>query len=138
MTTPLVTALIPAYNAAATIRRAVNPILAQTCQNYEIIVIDDGSRDATAEIIASHYGDQVRLLRLTHNMGESGAMNEGIKIAKGELIASMQTMSWAPGETCQAGGRPGELSQRRSGDVRSSFCRWPGQGVARCGRDFFA
>ncbi len=97
MTTPLVTALIPAYNAAATIRRAVDSILAQTCQNYEIIVIDDGSRDATAEIIASHYGDQVRLLRLTHNMGESGAMNEGIKIAKGELIAFLDADDeWLP------------------------------------------
>lgn len=97
MTAPLVTVLIPAYNAAATIRRAVDSVLAQTYRNYEIVVIDDASRDATADIVASHYGDRVTLLRLAHNQGESGAMNEGIAIAKGELIAFLDADDeWLP------------------------------------------
>jgi glycosyltransferase involved in cell wall biosynthesis len=97
MTTPLVTALIPAYNAAATIRRAVDSVLAQTYRNYEIIVVDDASRDATADIVASNYGERVRLLRLPRNQGESGAMNAGITIGNGELIAFLDADDeWLP------------------------------------------
>jgi glycosyltransferase involved in cell wall biosynthesis len=97
MTTPLVTALIPAYNAAATIRRAVDSVLAQTYRNYEIIVIDDASRDATADIVASSYGDRVMLLRLPQNHGESGAMNAGISAAQGELVAFLDADDeWLP------------------------------------------
>jgi glycosyltransferase involved in cell wall biosynthesis len=97
MTTPLVTALIPAYNAAATIRRAVDSVLAQTYSDYEIIVVDDGSRDATADILANEYGDRVRLLRLPKNQGESAATNEGIARARGELIAFLDADDeWLP------------------------------------------
>jgi len=97
MTGPLVTALIPAYNAAATIRRAVDSALAQTWHNLEIVVVDDGSRDATAHIVATVYGDRVRLLRLARNQGESAAMNEGIAIAEGELIAFLDADDeWLP------------------------------------------
>lgn len=97
MTSPLVTAVIPAYNAAATIRRALDSVLAQTYRNYEIIVIDDASTDATADIVATHYGDRVRLLRLPHNQGESGAMNAGIAVANGELIAFLDADDeWLP------------------------------------------
>ena len=96
-TAPLVTVVIPAFNAAPTIRRAVNSVLRQTCDNYEIVVVDDGSHDATAEIIASEYGDQVRLLRLPGNRGESAATNEGIAAAKGELIAFLDADDeWLP------------------------------------------
>jgi glycosyltransferase involved in cell wall biosynthesis len=97
MATPYVTVLIPAYNAAATIRRAVDSVLAQTYRNYEIVVIDDASRDATAEIVGTQYGDQVRLLRLPRNLGESGAMNAGIAVAKGDLIAFLDADDeWLP------------------------------------------
>lgn len=97
MTTPLVTVLIPAFNAAATIQRAVDSALAQTCRNFEIIVVDDGSRDATSEIVAAYQSDKIRLLRLARNQGESGAMNEGIAAAKGELIAFLDADDeWLP------------------------------------------
>jgi glycosyltransferase involved in cell wall biosynthesis len=99
MTTPLVTAVIPAYNAAATIRRAVDSVLAQTYRNCEIVVVDDGSRDETAEIVATEYGDRVRLLRLPKNQGESAATNEGIASARGELIAFLDADDeWLPGK----------------------------------------
>ena len=73
MTTPLVTVLIPAYNAAATIARAINSVLAQTFTDYEIIVVDDGSRDTTSEIVQSYDEAAIRLLRLPSNQGASTA-----------------------------------------------------------------
>src|SRR5262249_39357728 len=97
MTAPRVTVLIPAYNASSTIERAVDSVLAQTYSDYEIIVVDDGSRDATADIVASRYGDRVRLLCLTRNQGESAAMNHGIDAAEGELIAFLDADDeWLP------------------------------------------
>ena len=94
---PSVSVIIPAFNAAATIRRAVDSVLAQTYRNYEVIVIDDGSRDTTADIVASHYGDRVRLLCLARNQGESAAMNHGIAAAEGELIAFLDADDeWLP------------------------------------------
>lgn len=97
MQTPSVTALIPAYNAASTIRRALDSVLAQTYPIDEIIVIDDASRDATAEIVEREYGDRVKLIRLQQNLGESGAMNEGIAVASGELIAFLDADDeWLP------------------------------------------
>ena len=99
MTPPLVTALIPAFNAAATIRRAVDLVLAQTYRNLELIVVDDGSRDATSEVVAANYGDQVRLLRLPRNQGESAATNEGIAAARGDLVAFLDADDeWLPGK----------------------------------------
>lgn len=95
MTTPLVTVVIPAYNAAATIRRAIDSVLAQTFADYEIVVVDDGSKDTTSEIVAQY--DRVRLLRLPFNQGESGAMNLGITEATGELIAFLDADDeWLP------------------------------------------
>jgi hypothetical protein len=95
--TPVVTVLIPAYNAARTIERAVNSVLAQTYTDYEIIVVDDGSRDATSEIVAAYRDDRIRLFRMARNRGESGAMNEGIAAARGEFVAFLDADDeWLP------------------------------------------
>ncbi|HLY89110.1 MAG TPA: glycosyltransferase [Acetobacteraceae bacterium] len=97
MTAPLVTVLIPAYNAAATIARAINSVLAQTFSDYEIIVVDDGSQDTTSEIVAAYRDERIRLFRLPQNRGESGAMNEGIAAARGELVAFLDADDeWLP------------------------------------------
>ena len=97
ITPPFVTVLIPAFNAAATIRRAINSALAQTYQNLEVVVVDDGSRDTTSEIVASYARDDVRLIRLPSNQGASGAVNEGVAAAKGEFIAFLDADDeWLP------------------------------------------
>ena len=60
-------------------------------------MVDDGSRDTTADIVTTLYGDRVRLLCLTSNQGESAAMNEGIAAAEGELIAFLDADDeWLP------------------------------------------
>ena len=97
MTSPFVTSLIPAFNAAATIRRAIDSALGQTYQNLEVVVVDDGSGDKTSEIVGSYARDDVRLIRLSSNQGASGAVNEGIAAAKGEFIAFLDADDeWLP------------------------------------------
>jgi len=97
MSSPLVTVVIPAFNASKTIERAVDSALAQSFGDHEIVVIDDKSTDDTAEIVRRRYGERVRLLRLPKNLGESGAMNAGIADARGELIAFLDADDeWLP------------------------------------------
>src|SRR3954452_7696310 len=94
---PLVTVIIPAYNAAATVARAVDSVLAQTYRPIEVIVVDDCSKDATSEIVAAYRDERIRLLHLPHNQGVSGALNEGLSIARGEYIAFLDADDeWLP------------------------------------------
>jgi glycosyltransferase involved in cell wall biosynthesis len=85
----LVSAIIPTYNRARTIERAVNSVLGQSWQPMEIIVVDDGSTDQTNDILA-RYGDRIRVIR-QKNQGPSGARNAGIKAAKGEVITFLDS-----------------------------------------------
>ena len=88
--TPLVSVVMPAFNAAETIARAVRSVLAQTYRDFELIVVDDGSTDETAaEVRAAANGDlRVRVLGFPHS-GIVSALNAGIAAARGELIARM-------------------------------------------------
>jgi len=80
-----VSVIIPAYNAEAFIAETINSALAQTLPPYEIIVIDDGSKDNTANIV-SQFDYPVRLIR-QENQGVSAARNTGIRNATGNFIA---------------------------------------------------
>lgn len=80
-----VSTVIPAYNAEKHIGRAVDSVLNQSRPADEIIIVDDGSTDRTAEVIKS-YGDKVRYI-YQENGGASVARNTGIKAAKGNWIA---------------------------------------------------
>ena len=84
----LVTVVIPAYNAAATIGETISSVRAQTHARLEILIVDDGSSDATAEIVQSHMASdaRIRLLRKA-NGGVASARNLGWKEAAAELIA---------------------------------------------------
>ena len=120
--TPLVTVVIPAFNAAETITRAVDSALAQTFADYEIIIIDDASTDATAEVVVSQYGERVTLLRLPQNLGESGAMNAGIVAARGELIAFLDADdAWLPGKLAR---QVTEMQQRPACSIVVCGCRF--------------
>jgi len=78
---------IPAYNSAEFLSRAIDGLLGQSLPANEILVIDDGSRDATAEIAARYPG--VTLVRHPHNRGLGAARNTGFSTARNELVASL-------------------------------------------------
>lgn len=90
-----ISVVIPAYNAAKSIVRAVDSVLAQTRRPDEIIVVDDGSTDETAQRI-KQYGSQVRYI-YQENAGPSVARNKGIEAAKNKWIAFLDADDqWLP------------------------------------------
>jgi len=94
---PLVTVVIPAFDAAKTIARALDSVIAQTYPAIETIVVDDCSRDSTAQVVEGYARHGVRVVRLPRNSGVSQAMNEGIAIARGAYIAFLDADDeWHP------------------------------------------
>lgn len=91
-TVATVSVVIPAWNAAAFVRRAIDSALAQTWQAREIIVVNDGSTDATAEVLGT-YGAAVRVVSQA-NGGLSNARNRGIREATGEFVALLDADDW--------------------------------------------
>lgn len=87
---PLVSVVMPAYNADLFIDSALQSLIEQTYQNIEIIVVNDGSTDGTAEKIKkySKFDERIKIIN-TKNNGVAKALNRGIKEAKGEYIARM-------------------------------------------------
>ena len=82
---PLVSIIIPAFNAAQYMNEAIDSILGQNYRNIELIVLDDGSTDDTAKIIMKH---AAKLYWETHpNMGQANTLNKGWQMAKGEVFA---------------------------------------------------
>lgn len=83
---PKVSVLIPTYQHSRYIGEAILSVLAQSYTDYEIIVVDDASTDATPEILAE-FGDKIRAIRHERNKGLSAARNTGLQHASGEFIA---------------------------------------------------
>jgi glycosyltransferase involved in cell wall biosynthesis len=93
---PLVSVIIPVYNGADYIVESITSILHQDYANIEVLVIDDGSSDATAEVVKNIIDSRV-IYKYQHNKGSAVARNFGISIAKGDLIAFNDSDDlWAP------------------------------------------
>jgi glycosyltransferase involved in cell wall biosynthesis len=91
----LVSVIIATYNRSKTIERAVNSVLAQSWKAIEVIVVDDGSTDGTAHLLAK-YGNKIRVIS-QRNQGAGAARNTGIKAASGEIISFLDSDdSWLP------------------------------------------
>ena len=85
MKSSLVSIIIPCYNASSYIKETVDSVLTQTFQNFEIIIINDGSRDNSSNIIKTIKDDRIHLVE-QENQGVSSSRNNGIYLAKGEFI----------------------------------------------------
>lgn len=83
-----VTVLLPTYNAGPYLREAVDSILAQTWKDFEFLVINDGSKDNTDEILASYDDPRMKIVN-QQNKGLITTLNEGIMMASGDIIARM-------------------------------------------------
>ena len=86
MAEELVSIIIPAYNAEKTIKRCVESILNQTYKNLEVIVINDGSKDRTLDVLKNVVDSRVKVIT-KDNGGASSARNDGLKASKGKYIA---------------------------------------------------
>jgi glycosyltransferase involved in cell wall biosynthesis len=84
----LVSVVIPVFNGEGTIRRGIESIFSQTWPNIEIIVVDDCSKDSTAEILRS-FGDRIHAIFHPKNRGTAGAYNTGSAAAKGKVLLLM-------------------------------------------------
>ncbi len=91
----LITIIVPVYNGAAYLKRCMDSILAQTYTNYEILIVDDGSTDATAEI-AEEYGKKHANVRIIHkeNAGLPQARKTGVENANGTYIGFVDADDW--------------------------------------------
>lgn len=94
---PMVSVVIPAYNAESYIAEAVDSVLEQDYPNKEIIIVDDGSTDQTVKIL-EQYGDRIRLIKQA-NSGSAVARNAGISAASGSYITFLDSDDvWLPGK----------------------------------------
>ena len=92
---PLVSVIIPTYNRAHTLGSALASAFAQSYRDLQLIVVDDGSDDATADV-AARFGDRLTYLRTEH-AGPGAARNEGLRRASGEFVAWLDSDDvWAP------------------------------------------
>jgi glycosyltransferase involved in cell wall biosynthesis len=96
--TGLVSVVIPAFNASWSIQRTLASVAAQTWRDLEVLVVDDGSTDATAEIVGAFVArdPRFRLVRQT-NHGASAARNRGLALARGDYVAPLDADDlWNP------------------------------------------
>jgi len=92
---PLISVVIPTFNRARCVGDAIESVLAQTCRDYEVIVVNDGSTDDTSEVLAK-FGDRIGVVR-QENQGVSEARNTGIRAARGEWVAFLDSDDvWTP------------------------------------------
>ncbi|GAB4530274.1 MAG: hypothetical protein Tsb0014_12810 [Pleurocapsa sp.] len=93
-----VSVIIPAYNSAEYISKAIESVLNQTYCNLEIIIVDDASTDATLEIIKSFQDKRLKIIKNEHNLGVSAARNLALKQARGNWIALLDSDDWYASE----------------------------------------
>ncbi|MGB7730546.1 MAG: glycosyltransferase family A protein, partial [Candidatus Acidiferrum sp.] len=87
---PKVSVIIPTYERAEKVQRAIESVLGQTVTDFEVIVVDDGSSDGTGNVLAEKFGDRIRYYAQT-NQGVSVTRNRGVQEARGEWVAFLDS-----------------------------------------------
>jgi cellulose synthase/poly-beta-1,6-N-acetylglucosamine synthase-like glycosyltransferase/peptidoglycan/xylan/chitin deacetylase (PgdA/CDA1 family)/spore germination protein YaaH len=100
---PFVSVIVPAYNEERVIEATIRSLLNSDYDNFEIIVVDDGSHDRTSEVVREHFGDEPLVRLFTEpNSGKAGALNFGLRYAKGEVVVALDADTQFPAETIRA------------------------------------
>jgi glycosyltransferase involved in cell wall biosynthesis len=86
---PVVSVIMSMHNSASTVRTAVRSILMQSLNDWELIVIDDGSSDRSAAIIEEFHDERIRLFRESSSAGLAVRLNQAVALSRGEFIARM-------------------------------------------------
>ena len=87
----MISVILPAYNASNYIAESINSILNQTYEDFELIIVNDGSKDQTAEIVNSFKDSRIKLVNNDSNMGIVFSLNKAIAISVGKFIARMDS-----------------------------------------------
>lgn len=99
MRCPLLSVVIPTWNRARLVGEAIESALAQRAGEVEVIVVDDGSTDNTADELTRRFGSRIHLLRMPRRGGIGAARNAGVREATGELLAFLDSDDlWLPGK----------------------------------------
>jgi glycosyltransferase involved in cell wall biosynthesis len=91
VSTTMVSVIIPTYNRAHVISRAIGSVLSQTYQDFEIIVVDDGSTDNTEDVVRSFKDTRVNYIGYKENRGANAAKNVGVRAARGDSIGVLDS-----------------------------------------------
>ncbi len=88
-TAPLVSVIIPSWNRRALLAACLRGLFEQSWEPFEVIVVDNGSTDGSADMVAGDWGERARLLRNARNEGYARAVNEGIRASRGAYVATL-------------------------------------------------
>jgi GT2 family glycosyltransferase len=91
---PLLSVIIPNWNGKRFLEECIDSIKAQTFQDFETILVDNGSMDGSVQFVQEKYGGYVRIIRNERNLGFAGGNNVGIRAAKGEYIVLLNNDTW--------------------------------------------
>ena len=86
---PMVSVVMPVFNAERYLRDAVDSVLSQDFQDFEFIVLDDGSSDTSCDILKGYADPRLHRVHNTQNMGIPSVLNKGFSLARGRYIARM-------------------------------------------------
>ena len=115
---PRVSVVIPAYNAAQFIRSSVESALSQTLADIEVVIVDDGSVDGTADVVRAIEDPRVRLVQ-QDNAGQSAACNRGATESRGDFLKFLDADDWLNPAHLEA-----QLAAGAGRDDIAVSCRW--------------
>ena len=134
---PLVSVIIPVYNRAGLVSRAVNSVLAQSYQNFELIIVDDASSDDVASALGKFTDPRLSCIAHPNNRGAAAARNTGILAARGELVAFLDSDDvWFADKLAQQVEAMHDQPPFVAGHVCAYECVKPGYGARRIAPDW--